>query len=237
MKKLRFVLRSVAPRSGSLYLFLLAACLMGWAVPQQAAHGAILEDLINGASLDAGDITIRDWELASLDFTAGQGPDLSQIEILPLGDDPLAPGFQFIAHNQLATAGANSIDVTLRFRVSLLSANLAVNSNALELTGFSFGDSAGIVMISDEIADGSSNDLGSGVVLANQEFLFFVLADTTGFSPESEIIVTQNLFITGLSGSGLVSLEEFTQRFSVVPEPATVTLLVLGGLAMVRRRK
>jgi len=237
MKNLRFVLRSAAPRCGSLCLLLVAACLMGWAVPHQAAHGAMLEDLINGVSLDVGAATIRDWERVSLDFTAGPGPDISQIEILPLGDDPLAPGFQFIAHNQLATAAINSIDVTLRFRVSLLSANLAVNSNALELTGFSFGGNSGIVMISDEIADGSGHDLGSGVVLANQEFLFFVLEDTAGFSPESEIVVTQNLFITGLSGSDMVSLESFTQSFSVVPDPATATLLVLGGLTMVRRRK
>ncbi len=87
--------------------------------------------------------------------------------------------------------------MTLRFRVSPLPGDTAINGDALELTGFAFGGNTGIVMISDEIADETGNDLGSGLVIANNEFQFFMLAEAVDFSPQSEIVVTKNLFITG----------------------------------------
>ncbi len=42
----------------------------------------------------------------------------------------------------------------------------------------------------------------------------------------------------GASHAGIAAFSVFYQTFSQVPEPGTLTLLVLGGLAaMVRRRK
>jgi hypothetical protein len=224
-----------AQRRGCLHLLIMAACLVGWATLHQTAQGASLQNLIDGASLNVGATIIHDWELVSLDFTATQGPDLSQIEILPLGADPLAPGFHFIANNQLATAGVNSIDMTLRFRVSPMPSGPVINGDALELTGFAFGGDMGIVMISDEIADGTGNDLGAGLVIANNEFQFFTLTDATNFSPQSEIVVTKNLFVTGLSESDTVSLDVFNQRFFVVPEPATILLALTAMPSLVFR--
>jgi len=41
----------------------------------------------------------------------------------------------------------------------------------------------------------------------------------------------------GTAGAAGPSLTEFTQTFSQVPEPATVALLGLGALSLIRRKR
>lgn len=225
---------------------LIAACLLTLAILNQPASAATLLDLFNGGSITVGNLQFSDWQLLSLDATASQPPDFSLVEVLPFAADPLNPGVQFIANGQLATTGLNSIDLNFRFRANILTPGLFIAGNTLELTGVTFsgggsGGSGGIVFISEEITrTTAAGDLASAVVIADNGSAVFDLLATSEFPLHPAILVTNNLFVMGLSGSDAVSLNTFTQRFSlVVPEPATalLTLAAVSLFAATRRSR
>jgi hypothetical protein len=69
--------------------------------------------------------------------------------------------------------------------------------------------------------------------------VFLDLFDSSTFAPQSLIFVEKTIFISGDDLGDTVSLDRFTQRFSQVPEPATLGLMGIGlaGLGFAKRRR
>jgi hypothetical protein len=209
-----------------------AACLLLGGTPLQVTRAATLDDLLNGASLVVGDVSMHSWELVALNVTAPVGPDLTLIQVNPLNDDPLNPGFELSGNGQLATAGFDSIDLTFRFTVSPTAPGTFINGNTLDLTGTSFSSQSGIVMVSELVSDLGANELASELVFADNSIPFFLLSDAASFPAQPGVVIEKNLFIMGLSPSDTVGLDAFEQRFALVPEPASA-LLFLAALHVI----
>ncbi len=60
-----------------------------------------------------------------------------------------------------------------------------------------------------------------------------MLANFTGLDPNG----TWTLFVADLNQNGLIQLDSWGLNIAVVPEPGTISLLVLGSLALLRRRR
>jgi len=211
-------------------LLIIGACAFLGASIDVTVRGAVMSDLFDGDVVDVGNVRFDNWELVSLASTAAVNPDLSQILVVPLDDDPLNPGLQFVANGQLSTVGLNSIDLVFQFRVSSMAGGVHAVGHSLELTGFNFGGDGGIVLITDELADGGGADLGSTLVIADKASEFYQLLDTSDFGPRPEVVVVANVFVTGLSESDVASLDTFAQRFSQqIPEPASLSMIMTVG--------
>jgi hypothetical protein len=198
---------------------LLAVAWLAGATSRQPVYGTTLQDLLDGGFIGIGNqIEFFDWQLISLDATA-MLPDLSQIEVNALANDSANPGLQFVANGQLSIAGINAIDLVLKFGVQIVGNSNTITGHSLAMTGINFGGSGGIAYISDELRDGHGADLGTAVAIADNENDVFQFSHTTAFSLQSEVFVTTNLFITGLSGTDTINLSTFTQRFSQIGPP------------------
>jgi hypothetical protein len=159
------------------------------------ADGATLADLFNGGSLDAGGTRFSGWQLLDLDSTAAPSPDLSQIVVLPLVDNPANPGLQFTANGQLSISGMNAIDLSFRYRAQVLGGGNTLTAHTSSMTGVTFGGTGGITYITDSMTTGLGADLGSTLALADHEIDFFQFTNTANVSPQSDIFVTTNASI------------------------------------------
>ncbi|ADE15791.1 protein of unknown function DUF1555 [Nitrosococcus halophilus Nc 4] len=117
-----------------------------------------------------------------------------------------------------------------------------IRNNSLEINQFFFGENnvGGFINIFEDIFDGSGNLIGTKSVVAdNLPPVFFDLSGSSTFGPQSLISVEKTILISGDDPGDMVSLDGFTQRFSQVPEPTTLTLLGIGlaGLGVVKRRR
>jgi hypothetical protein len=67
---------------------------------------------------------------------------------------------------------------------------------------------------------------------------FGILEDHQDFTPLREIWIKKDVGVTGGDNeAGFAQLSQFQQTFSQIPEPATLALVLLGGLALLRRRR
>jgi hypothetical protein len=200
--------------AGAQQSLIVIACLLILGGLQVPAAGSTLAELFNGGFVDVGACRFDNWVLNSLDATAAQSPLLSQISVVPLVDDLLHPGLRYAANEQLSTSGINAIDLTFTYRVQSLSNANSFVGDELGLTGITFGGAGGIAFLSQEVANQGGGDLGSTLVIADNESDFFQFADNSAFAPQFNLSVATNVFITGLSATDVVDMSTFIQRFS-----------------------
>jgi hypothetical protein len=177
-----------------------------------AAHGVTLQDLLNGASIEAGAARFRDWSLVGLDSTSTPAPNLAQITVAPLVDDLSRPGVEFNSNGPLATTGVNAIDLELQFRVDALAGGPALTGQSLELVDVTFGGAGGLAYVSQEADTLSGVALASTVVIADNGSDVYQLANTTSFVPRLSVRTTSNVFVTGLATGDTVNLARFQVR-------------------------
>jgi hypothetical protein len=192
-------------------LLLIAVCLLAHGPFNQSADGATLAELLNGASINLGNSRFSNWQLISLSSTATESPDLSQIMVTPLVNDPSNPGLQFLANGQLAASGINSIDFVFKFRIDAMPGGKTITSHALALTDITLGSTGGLAEITDEISGSSGNSLDPAIVFSHMGSIF---TQPSNFAQQSTVFVTTNVLLNGLSATDAVNLEVFTQRFS-----------------------
>jgi hypothetical protein len=121
---------------------------------------------------------------------------------------------RYVANGQLSTTGINAIDLSFTFRVQSLSNAKSFVGDELGLAGVAFGGAGGIAFISQEVANQSGGDLGSTLVIADNESGFSQIADSSVFAPQFNFSVSTNVFITGLSATDAVDMSTFIQRFA-----------------------
>ena len=220
---------------------LLSTTLLWLTVPPQTATAVSLQDLIDGAALTVEDKIFDSWELFFLDSSATPLPDLSQVDVVPLIDQPNNPGVKFNTNGQLSVVGENFIDLEFGFRVATLNGLPLIKDNSLAIPedGFSFGSDGGLIVIAEDILDASGGDLGDKLVEADQGLGFFDLFDSADFPVQAEVFVEKFISIEVDSASDSVSLDMFVQRFSQIPEPAGLLLALIAtvfGVSFACRR-
>jgi hypothetical protein len=195
------------------------------------AQAIKLTDLFAGASLSAGTTQFTDWELVAVDSLAQPGPDLSQIDVLALVDDPANPGVQLVANGELSTVGLNNINLVVKFNVSP-SVTERLVGHKLDLSDVTFSGVSGIAFVTGELADGGGDPVTSALVMADKESDFFLTPAESPFAPEAQLEVTWDVFVTGFSAAAPVNLNSFTQRFAVatIPEPTGLALVSVTSL-------
>jgi len=208
--------RSASSEMG-LTAVLMAAALVG--IPGQA-EAISLQALLDGASISVLDKDFTDWTLS---FNAGEGADLSQIDVTPLEDDPLNPGLLFTAADG-ALAGIDAV-TRLQFYYTVTSNGSAIKGNELELLDFVLTDVGGpsdppnVIQVSQTFWDPSFNFLGFSLVfvLPSSESLSAV----ENFELQKTLIATTEIEVDG-ERFGVAQVNQFSQRLSQVPELKTI---------------
>ncbi len=186
----------------------------GVAISLESAEAATLQQLLGGGSLNVLNSRFTDWQLVSLDATSGANVDLSMVNVDPLVADSLNPGVQFTAASQLSIAGINALDIVLKYRVQAINGGNSFTGHTLSMTGVTSGNGGGIATISDEVRSHFGADLGPDVVIADFESDVSTFVATSSFAAQSGVLLTTNVFLTGISAPDTLNLTSFTQRFA-----------------------
>jgi hypothetical protein len=173
-----------------------------------------LADLFGGAALTVGSTRFTNWELVSIDNTAAQLPQLSQIIVNPMIADATRPGISYTTNGQLTATGLNAIDFTFRYRVQALYGSKSYVNQSLALNGVTFGNTSEIALVSQEVADLSAVNLGATLVMVDKGSNFLQSLDEEAHLFRFKTTVTTNIFLTGLAAGDSVSLDGFIQQFT-----------------------
>ena len=197
-----------------------------------------LQELVDGGSITINDHLFSDW---LVDDASTIAVDVSEIDVFALDDQANNPSLLYQANTQLQTVGFNEIDLYFGFSVAALSMDAKISGNSLKIEQFIFGTNniGGLVIITEDVLSANGFDLidGKFVVADNLAPPFFELSDSAMFDSQSTIFIDNYIFITGDDTNDTVMLSAFSQRFSQVPEPATLGLMVAGlmGISFARR--
>jgi hypothetical protein len=145
-----------------------------------------------------------------------------------------------------ASAGQVS-DSTIEFHATLLPEFLqqgyAFKDNSLFITAFGVANNTtgGSVSVSENLY-AHHPALGGGSFV--NKYVYYksdtdnLMSDHREFAPIQDMWVLKDVVANGGIGTGgSAHISEFYQTFSQVPEPATLTLLAVGGLAILRRKR
>ena len=200
-----------------------------------------LSDMIlsPGATITANDKVFSNFQLVSMTTTGGGIVTLDQITVIPLADDPLNPGLKFTAPvGALGTPfghdGPATALLTFSFDVQTTSGLPLIKDNSLLINDFIFDAStAALIRISEQVQNATGGALGFKQVLAvtgdqpnsgNPNHF-----DSAEFAPTAFLHVIKSIEILGPGENDGAFLKMFQQRFSQVPEPSSLALVILSA--------
>lgn len=225
-------------------------------------NGYSIAEVIDADGIQVGDKLIRFIEVTTskTQGTVAPGADAIQVKgvrFAGMGPDGYELGLKF---NGGWSAGGQEIsDTTLTFSVEVVDPELTegwlIKDNKLSLAAFGVSDplpgtsteQGGIVSVSENVyAKDTELYLPNGPDNPSiaDKFAYYRtdddkdLYDEAEFDPVAKIWIKKDIVANGGDlQTGSAHLSEFYQLFSQVPEPTTMVLLGLGGLALIRRRR
>ena len=212
-------------------LAMLAALLLGCA---GAAQATPLSLLLQGGSITVGDKHFDQWTLQAplVDSTGQVNLDLIDVTGFVQGN---TVGLRFDSSPTLALSGDQLIDLFFGYRVSVLpGSGMSISEASWQLVKSGFaGD--GLTALVGDVRDASHALLGSTDLEASAAGQR--LAGSAGFAGQQELFVDTNLLLYGFTAGDATHLDTFEQRFTQVPEPASLLLLGAGMAALLSARR
>jgi len=214
-----------------------------------------LADVIKAGGISVGDKLFTDWSVTSNKLGNGVAPDATAISVTPvIRVNPANPlekeiGLRF---DGLWSAGAMQLaDSTIIYKVSVTADDqrVLIKDNTLQMSAFGAAN-GGLVTISESVFLTPPDTTPSPSIA--RKFVFFdsttgaereidhkEFADATGAPVFARAVwVVKDVGANGgVQAQGVAKISSFYQTFSQIPEPATLSLLVIGGLMMLRRRR
>jgi len=142
-----------------------------------------------------------------------------------------------------SAAVGQSINTTIRFSVEATASNFYITDAHLWMTGSGVIGDGQVNMIENIFANDpsqTSTPIRVADMAVNDSDGFVVLSDESIFAPLKKVWVVKDITVRDIESSeepGVAHLSEFYQTFSQIPEPASVALFALGGIAMLARRR
>lgn len=216
-------------------------CLFATAAPAAIvadfSQDYTISQVIANGGLQVGDKLFGNFQVTTNKTVNAVAPGASDISVRAVVVD----GEYGLRFNGGWVALSNQIaDTTIKFSVTA-DAPWMIESNMLKMTAFGAAG-GGVVSISENVYL-QDPDVTTTDSVANK-FVYYVndttkrLIDVQSFSPSATIWVTKDVVVTGgTQVGGIAHLSEFYQSFGQVPEPATMAMLALGGIALLRRRR
>lgn len=217
-----------------------------------AAQAVPLADLLDGGSITAGDKLFDSWQLLFYDSSeVGRTLDAGNIDVEALTTGNFGLRFS-VTNDELSINGDGNyayLDLMFGFRVSVLDpawrikdATLALMDGALTWNPDGTTDVG--MYIQEKIGSAPEQDnRGQLAVEFSQldDAQFADLEAVLDVSALSEIWVTKNILVWAADQGDRANLlgidQSFSQTQTVVPEPGTVTLMLLGVAGLVTARK
>lgn len=197
---------------------------------------------LQGESLIFGDKEISEFDMFG--FSDGGALDPNPDKMFVQGGKNSITGDYGLKFNLSWSAiSSQTVNATLSFKVSVLPGyDHYIKDVEMVITGSSVTGTGG-VSIGETVWDAAPFSGGNVIASLSCSKQYgdggVYLVDHAEFAPVKEIwIWSKEISVTGgTSGSGLAHLGEFYQFYSQVPEPATICLLGLGTLSLLRKRK
>jgi hypothetical protein len=189
-----------------------------------------LDDLLKGASLQAGDLVFTNFgNFSSVGFAGGKPVDPKLVSVVPTFFNG-APGLVFQSASQFMVGQGQQQETHFSFTVA--ASGSLITSAALGFTAAAFGGGSASIA---EAVTGLSNGLLVSTLIPNN-YAAGQLAN-----PLSTLAVSKDLSLVGGGApNALTFLSDFSQGFdtksAAVPEPASVALLGVGALGLAAYR-
>jgi hypothetical protein len=219
----------------------LVFCILAWLGSQQSSQAVPLSTLFQGTTITADDKLFSGWTLIDVQTVNGGLANFNQIDVTPLVDNPLNPGVQFSAPigalgTPFAHQGPSSVHLVFSFNVQTTNQLPLIKDNSLLIDGYTFdAGPLATIQIGEEIFGVTGAPLGDKLAIVRNGDLpnnpnHF---DSAQFNPTSFVHVVKTIDIQGPSTNDGVFLRRFEQRFSQVPEPPSLVLLLTAAGAAV----
>jgi hypothetical protein len=208
---IEMLLKNLTRRHSSLFAIALLACLL-W--PGPARRAATLQELLAGATIDAGNARFSNWQLTGLD-ASGTPPDLALINVTPVVTSSASPGLHFASLVQLAVSGANSyLDLSFSYRVEPIGAGNSFAGHAAAINGLTFGGPGGFANLAQDTLDLGGAALGTAVAFANAQDDVFQFTASATHAPHLTLTVNTNIFLHTIAAADSINFTAFTQTFA-----------------------